>query len=670
MTRLLLALTRAIRLSRHVPVLAALLVLGVFPASAVAERTVFRAQFTCNDRGAIYPLAGAKVQIRKRGWDILPKWFDDDVMAETHLDGDGRTEFIVAGDEDDYYLRVSLEDGAVRVEDWYALWAWYADSRTHENDVPVRDYGNLGIGNGTIAPECAVFEGARRAYYDYVDTIGAAPVSAGPPVNVNSPFGRTPFARHTSVHWPPRYPTGDAPGGFETSFHEFAHTIRHAFDGSLSHFLEDVVDFKYLQQHHACKRVSSSAFAFNEGWAEYWARDFDPAPDCPGIAENDYRVEGNVAAALLTLERRCPNVDRREMVDVLRRNPGRIHSFDQFRDALGCRLAAGLERTIGSADRDAVPARLVAIGKLQQQKLSGTIARLAGAWRAATREARSAGGCTRPPCGDILQRAIRPALIRAELGQARLLRKTLAFQGSAKKMKKLGRPRSQKLFLRLGARAKAFQVGSARLGKRALTAALRRAQPILRKHQSANVVAIGRALRTNLATFRSGRLPAGFGLPAPAGATLASAPPLAQAPPPPAPSPTPAPSPEPSPTPEPTPEPTPTPTPAPRPDLVVDRVYVTGEGSWTWNIKVRNAGASDAPASKTGLIREATDPVLIDTPALAAGATVIVKTACPYGTRVQATGRADATGLVDESNESNNDRASEPGGTDGRCRYP
>lgn len=645
-------------------VTAALAVTASLPASSLADRTEFRVQFACNDRGMVYPLPGARVDIRKRGWDILPKWFDDDVMASTHTDGDGRAAFIVAGDEDDFYFRLHLDDGAgVRVEDWYALWAWYADTATNQNDVPVQDYGTQGIGNGTIAPECAVFEGARRAYHDYWAEIGERPPYGSLKINVNSPSGGTPFARYTTIHWPPRYPTGSAPGSFTTSMHEFAHTFRHAFDGSFTHFLKDVVDFKYLQRHSACKEVSSSAFAFNEGWAEYWSGSYAPAPNCPGLQPDNYRVEGNVAAALTTLDRRCPGVDRPQMVDVLRRNRGRIHSFENFQSALGCRVPTDLERAIIRSTKRFSLITVASIGKRQQKALRGTISRLRVDLRVAETQAKRLAPCPPTPCELTVQQAIRPSLIRAELGQARLLHDMLAVQSSVRSLKTLGEPMSRQFHSRLTTLGQVFRRSSAELGVRALAEAVRRAGPMLRRDSSAGVQRLGRALGTTLATFRSGRLPAAFVPPTPGSPLPAPATAL------------PAPAPPPAPTPEPTPAPTPTPTPEsthapPKADLVVDRVYLTSDTGWMWNVEVRNAGAGGAPATQTSIARAGqTPPDLIETPALAPGESVTVRRECPYGSIAEVTARADATEVVDESHESNNE-ATGSGGTGGRCRYP
>ena len=105
---------------------------------------------------------------------------------------------------------------------------------------------------------------------------------------------------------------------------------------------------------------------------------------------------------------------------------------------------------------------------------------------------------------------------------------------------------------------------------------------------------------------------------------------------------------------------------------MIDRLYTTSETGWEWNVDVRNAGQATAAASSTGLKRSCClDELLIATPQLAPGESVTVTAECPQGSMAQATARADATNVVPEMDEDNNQRASVPGeGVDGRCRYP
>ena len=104
-------------------------------------------------------------------------------------------------------------------------------------------------------------------------------------------------------------------------------------DGSLAHFLRDVVRFGYLRS-HTCSTTSNLGYAFNEGFAEFWA-DECRYPSSFGSSPTDYTIEGNVANALRNLKRSCGLSDR-QMVDVLRRNAQRIHSFQDFQRLSGC----------------------------------------------------------------------------------------------------------------------------------------------------------------------------------------------------------------------------------------------------------------------------------------------------------------------------------------------
>lgn len=96
----------------------------------------------------------------------------------------------------------------------------------------------------------------------------------------------------------------------------------------MAHFLKDVVRFKYMQ-HHSCGKRTNNGFAFNEGWAEFWA---GQCFGTYGTSPTQYNYEGNVAKALRSLKSRC-NASYRQMVEVLAQNKKRIHSFTEYRAA-------------------------------------------------------------------------------------------------------------------------------------------------------------------------------------------------------------------------------------------------------------------------------------------------------------------------------------------------
>lgn len=130
--------------------------------------------------------------------------------------------------------------------------------------------------------------------------------------------GGTPYAYYKTIHLPK-----SSNVALSTAKHELAHTVRHHFDGSFTHFIGDVAKFKYTQR-HTCSSTTNNGFAFNEGWAEYWAG------SCQfGNATGLFSVEQNVATALTSLQTRC-GTSHTNMWNVLKSNPGAIHSFPEF----------------------------------------------------------------------------------------------------------------------------------------------------------------------------------------------------------------------------------------------------------------------------------------------------------------------------------------------------
>lgn len=117
------------------------------------------------------------------------------------------------------------------------------------------------------------------------------------------------------------------PEGFDLTSvlmkHELAHAIRNSYDGDISHFASDEKAFSHYGP-HSCKSKTSPEFAFNEGWAEYWAG------ECMQSDENgDMSIEGNVAQALRSVQTRCDTSDH-DMWEVLRQNPGKIHKIEEY----------------------------------------------------------------------------------------------------------------------------------------------------------------------------------------------------------------------------------------------------------------------------------------------------------------------------------------------------
>ncbi|KAI0557610.1 hypothetical protein FGB62_284g00 [Gracilaria domingensis] len=113
----------------------------------------------------------------------------------------------------------------------------------------------------------------------------------------------------------------------EKAQHELAHVIRHYFDGDEEHFIEDRDKYQSedYKDHH-CGLKTSDQFAFNEGWAMYWAH------QCQEQDHDDRMdVAGNVAQALRDLQLGCATSDA-GMVLVLKENKETIHSYTEFED--------------------------------------------------------------------------------------------------------------------------------------------------------------------------------------------------------------------------------------------------------------------------------------------------------------------------------------------------
>ena len=145
--------------------------------------------------------------------------------------------------------------------------------------------------------------------------------------------GGTPYSTTDVVRIPNNYPVNSV--DLETAKHELAHTVRHSLDGSLAHFAWDATRFWYLRT-HTCGTKSNEGYAFNEGWAEFWAN------ECFGTyggKTTDYEYEGNVANALRKLKSDCVSNDEK-FIKVLKK--GGIHSFSDFnnrhKELYGCKI--------------------------------------------------------------------------------------------------------------------------------------------------------------------------------------------------------------------------------------------------------------------------------------------------------------------------------------------
>jgi hypothetical protein len=213
---------------------------------------------------------------------------------------------------------------------------------------------------------------------------------------------------------------GSIDGGFAVNFHEFAHSVRHSFDGGTAHFLLDAARYSYPQNHTICKETNAG-FAFNEGWAEYWAN--TPAVPMCGDGTN-LNQEGNVANALTGLEK-CAN--RQTMVRVLRDNPGSIHSYAEFKakfDAIVGRFGCLVRPITGvtSVEEPLSVAQLTSEVQKQIAAEKALIARLSRQMSSAKTKARRPGACpVAIRCLTGIEKLIEPSALNTQIAQAKLV---------------------------------------------------------------------------------------------------------------------------------------------------------------------------------------------------------------------------------------------------------
>ncbi len=308
---------------------------GVLAAPASARVSTYSGQYLCDDRGVVTPLDGMNVELWERGSpDFLPVEIVGHRVDRDYTDSSGGYSMTTENNDDDYFVRMALRDAhGVHLRDFWGINDWSEDlpERHNDHDPQLR---RPHLQQGGQVPQV---RGLGRGHMTPTRSSAASP---GPPCRaggveiVADSVGEVPFTPGTSMYWTNDYPVGyDGGGDDSTTKHEFAHAMRHGLDGDFGHFIGDAATFNYAQSHSACDH-QNLGFAFNEGWAEFWAGRYGDAPDCgrPG----DYETEGNVAAALTTLMENCAGGQKKIMVETLRNNPLRIHSYQEFQAALGC----------------------------------------------------------------------------------------------------------------------------------------------------------------------------------------------------------------------------------------------------------------------------------------------------------------------------------------------
>jgi hypothetical protein len=425
-------------------VFAGWVLVGAFLAAPAAARvTTYKGQFQCDDRGTVTPLAGMNVELWERGSpDFLPVEWVGHAVDRGFTGADGSFSMTTPDNDDNYFVRMALRDAhGVHLRDFWGINDWSVDTGQRRNNVPTQDYGGLVFSTPGQSHKCAIWAGVHGANEAYRAEIGSDLPSHGVEIQADAVTAGVSFTPGTSILWPGGFPVGYSGGGDDSiTRHEFGHVIRHGFDGDFGHFLGDVLTYNYLQNHETCNHTNGG-FAFNEGWAEFWARDYAGAPDCgrPG----DMETEGNVAAALTELMENCAGGQRKLMVENLQRNPGTIHSFNEFRDRLGCPIPKLFPVTVAvttlAPPKPPISSAALRAAIARGEVLAGSkhINGLEKSLKVALRKADALVDCSKAPCKAALKAAIEPAAVKYEIKLAKIQREAAAASDTVGEQNKL-----------------------------------------------------------------------------------------------------------------------------------------------------------------------------------------------------------------------------------------
>ncbi len=264
------------------------------PAFAEHDFTI-QGQFTYTAQGVTMPVEGAIVGIMRD-----KSWAADPIVAEVRTAPDGTfSAQVKAKDVDTYYAKLFLNDKqGVFLHDWWTLSVREYNSATRgKNKTALVDLGGTDIsrdgGQGT--PECAIWQGGRRAWQEYVAITGERPLigeHGNYQITMESTDSGIVWTSRDTTHWEMNNGTGeyskvtavanptklsyaDLFQLYGTSVHEFGHALRQTADGSDNHFYWDATRFFYGHAHQLCDSSptgvrDNAGYGFNEGWADYW----------------------------------------------------------------------------------------------------------------------------------------------------------------------------------------------------------------------------------------------------------------------------------------------------------------------------------------------------------------------------------------------------------------
>jgi hypothetical protein len=600
-----------------------------------------KGRFTCNDG---QPLAETRVELMHTKTRLLPEiWPNQTVAGAGRTGPNGEWEWRVRGGETNWRVRAVLVNNDVGVKNFPTTWHHYHDTLRTQNNRPLADYGTQVVPGA----ECRLWAAFKSAADGYRADTGTSNPAGKVLVLDNAPTSGVPFTPYTDVFWPGNYApirnigTAAVPVMRSVAQHEFAHSFRHQLDGDKAHFTYDSARFWYLRSHSSTSCASTNhGFAFNEGWAEYWA---DEVPTTPCTNSQDFSIERNVGFELKRLQSACAGVTRGRMVQVLAENRGRIHSMSDFSNALRCQPPPKPIKSTGRARPASAVSALVAARLAAGRALLSDITRVITQSR--SRLSRTNGFAERE-------------LLRARIEQARALRSMFAYLGSRPEQARIARLSDKQQVDLLAARQREYM----RQVREISSAALRSIADRLGRAGNRQGAQVMNRAGAGAAAGRVDVLQvAGQPLdvtPRPGGPDTQT--PSPGVPPAGAPGGVPG-----------VPLPNPTPTPVPKPDLVVPLVvalvYRDDPLGCTVNYRRGNEGTVAAGASTTSVELASPGQVTLTSTIaavpLAPGQSqqesiVFPGINCdPDVYTVTATVTADSTNAVDESSETNNSRS-------------
>ena len=497
-------------LPRVVAAAVALTSLLALSAPAQADKTTYKARYTCADRGVVKPLAGITVQLWRRGTDWLPVEWVGSIDDRGYTDAKGKIELRSTKPIDQHFLRMALRSGkGVRLKDFFGINDWSVDSDSRANDRATRNYA-IAFETPGWAHKCAVWQGVRNAYADYIDVTHKELPSKGVLIQADAITAGKPFTPYQEIWWPSNFAPSEVAGEDYVTRHEFGHVVRHSLDGDLGHFLGDAVAFQYPQFHSRCQKTNAG-FAFNEGWADYWARRNGTTP-CSAFAVDDYAVEGNVTAALSALAATCYADDRARMIAILRSHPGTIHSFPEFRAYSACktqpksvhaRVAPPAPAPADAPEDGSISeSELATVASARVATVDAALVQLRAKLKRAQHDASNARICKPAPCAAALRRAAAPAAVRTEIALAELERGALADRDTVPEVRVLRGVDPDAAMRRTHAMQKRNRIAAAKILADGIDAALAAGRSSIARDHSRTMRGLVSLLTSRKATFR------------------------------------------------------------------------------------------------------------------------------------------------------------------------